>query len=289
MASVYRDKETDKKQGAGTDLAKAVGGKIGAGSVQSGSDGYAARINALAQDGGTWYEPNESVTKAKEYLQNVSANRPGSYQNKYTGQIADIYNRIMNRERFSYDMNADAMYDQYARMYREAGLRGMRDAMGMSAAATGGFGNSYAQTAGSEAYAGAMRALAEKVPELRDQALQRYNDETDRLTRRYETARAAEDSAYARYADDYDRWADERNYAAEAYDRERDFDADTRGDALARAEQIVRMEREDEAEAKSLAQKQLSAFLSAGVMPDRELIAKAGWTAADVRKLLKGR
>ena len=50
----------------------------------------------------------------------------------------------LNREDFQYDVNADALYQQYKDRYVELGKDAMEDTMGQAAALTGGYGSSYA-------------------------------------------------------------------------------------------------------------------------------------------------
>lgn len=50
----------------------------------------------------------------------------------------------------------------------------MQDTMGQAAALTGGYGNSYAQGVGQQAYQGYLQQLNDNVPQLQAQALQTY-------------------------------------------------------------------------------------------------------------------
>ena len=52
--------------------------------------------------------------------------------------------QYLNREAFQYDLNADALYQQYQNRYQELGRNAMKDTMGQAAALTGGYGSSYA-------------------------------------------------------------------------------------------------------------------------------------------------
>ena len=50
----------------------------------------------------------------------------------------------LNREDFQYDVDADALYQQYKDRYVELGKTAMQDTMGKAVALTGGYGSSYA-------------------------------------------------------------------------------------------------------------------------------------------------
>jgi hypothetical protein len=91
----------------------------------------------------------------------------------------------MNREKFSYDLNGDALYQQYKDQYMLGGQMAMQDTMGQAAAMTGGYGNSYAQGVGQQAYQGYLQQLNDKIPELYQLALDQYNREEDSLYKQY--------------------------------------------------------------------------------------------------------
>lgn len=101
--------------------------------------------------------------------------------NKWASALDDSYNKLANREEFSYDQNNDALYQQYAQMYQQNAKLAMEDTVGQVSALTGGYANSYASTAGQAMYNQQMNNLNEKSLEIYRLALQRYNMETDRL------------------------------------------------------------------------------------------------------------
>lgn len=180
------------------------------------------------------YVPSDAVRQAQAMLQQQMANKPGDYSSQYAGQIQGILDQIMNRDKFSYDMNADAIYRQYADQYARQGKLAMMDTMGQAAAMTGGYGNSYAQSVGQQAYQGYMQQLNEVMPELYGMALDRYNQEGEALMNQYGLLAAQEEQEYGRHRDqvadyytelqrltedaryvaedEYSKWLDERNY-----------------------------------------------------------------------------
>ena len=112
------------------------------------------------------YKPSDAVMNAQNALNSVNTAKPGAYTSQYDAQIQDIYTKIMGRQDFSYDLNADMLYQQYKDQYQLMGKQAMQDTMGQAAALTGGFGNSYAATAGNQAYQGNLQQLNNKIPEL---------------------------------------------------------------------------------------------------------------------------
>ena len=93
----------------------------------------------------------------------------------------------LNREDFQYDLNADALYRQYKDRYVELGKNAMADTMGQAAALTGGYGSSYAQNVGQQAYQSYLGQLGDVIPELYQLAYDRYQDRGDSLYRTYQS------------------------------------------------------------------------------------------------------
>lgn len=129
----------------------------------------------------------------------------------------DAQNALLNRNKFSYDLNGDALYQQYKDNYMTQGKQAMMDTMGQAAAMTGGYGNSYAATVGNQTYQGYLQNLNNVVPELYQMALDRYNMEGDQLLTNYNILNADKESEYAKYNDAYNKLITERDYASTNY------------------------------------------------------------------------
>ena len=170
------------------------------------------------------YQASETVTQAQAALDAILASRPGAYESKWQGQINEMIDRILNREKFTYDINSDALYQQYAEQYQRLGKLAMQDTMGQAAAMTGGYGSSYGQSVGQQAYQGYLAQLNEMVPELYGMALDQYNREGQEMYNKYGLLSDQEQQDYGRYLDSYNQWLAERDYAAGRYDSERNFD-----------------------------------------------------------------
>ena len=59
------------------------------------------------------YEESDDVRKAREALDLQLGKKPGDYQSQYKGQLESLYNQVMNRDPFTFDLNGDALYNQY--------------------------------------------------------------------------------------------------------------------------------------------------------------------------------
>lgn len=168
------------------------------------------------------YKPSDTVTQAEALLQQQLSQKPGAYTSEWQTQLNDIISKIQNREKFSYDLNGDALYQQYKDQFTTQGKLASMDVMGQAAAMTGGYGNSYAQTAGQQAYQSYLQQLNDKVPELYQLALSQYNREGDDMYNQASLIAGMEDQAYGRYRDgvsDYytelDRLTSDARYQAE--------------------------------------------------------------------------
>ena len=110
----------------------------------------------------------------------------GQAQNQQSMNLDDMYQQIMNREDFSFDVNEEAMYRQYADQYARGGELAMMDTMGQAQAMTGGYGNSYAQSVGQQTYQNYMQGMNDVIPDLYQMALDRYLMEGDRMMQQYQ-------------------------------------------------------------------------------------------------------
>jgi hypothetical protein len=141
----------------------------------------------------------------------------GSYVNPYEGQIMELYKGISERKPFQYDLNEDAMYQNLRDQYIAGGQMAMIDTMGQAAQLTGGYGNSYAQGAGQQAYQSYLQGLNDQIPDLYNMALQNYIQTGDTMLQQYGML---QDMA----ADDYGKWTDQRNYDYMVETDKRDYD-----------------------------------------------------------------
>ena len=131
--------------------------------------------------------------------------------------LESVKDSIQNYGDFSYDVNSDALYQQYAEQYARNGKIAMQDTMGQAAAMTGGYGNSYAATAGNQAYQSYMQQLNDKVPELYQLALDRYNMGKQDLYSQYGVLLSEYEREYGLYSDEYNRLLDALGIAKDDY------------------------------------------------------------------------
>lgn len=158
------------------------------------------------------YTESDAVKKFRE---NMEAHAP--YESKWQPQINSTMDSILNRKDFQYDVNGDALYQQYKDRYVNLGQQAMMDTMGQAAKLTGGYGNSNAQMVGQQAYQGYLQGLTDKIPELAQLAYQRYAQQGQDLYQKYGLLNTQEQQ-------DYSRWAGDRDWLYNMYNTERGFD-----------------------------------------------------------------
>ena len=164
------------------------------------------------------YQPSEDVAAARAYRDSVAAMQPEGYTSGFEARLQELYDQIAGREAFSYDPEEDEMYRRYAKLYAAQGAAAMEDTMGQAAALTGGYGSSYAQAVGQQAYDRYLGELAALVPELRQAALAEYTQEGKALTDRYGLLRQQESAAYDRWQDTVAQWQKALAQAQSEYD-----------------------------------------------------------------------
>ena len=161
------------------------------------------------------YKPSDTVAQAEALLQQQLAQKPGAYQSTWQDQLNETLQQILNRDKFSYDLNGDMLYQQYKDQYTTQGKLASMDVMGQAAAMTGGYGNSYAQTAGQQAYQSYLQKLNEVVPELYGMARDQYNQEGQALYDQASLMAQMEDQDYGRYRDQMSDYYTELNRLTE--------------------------------------------------------------------------
>lgn len=155
-------------------------------------------------------EYNTAVNKKTEAENPVS--NYGDFEYSQKDLYDSVIDKIFNREKFSYDLNGDALYQQYKDKYIQQGKMAMQDTMGQAAAMTGGYGNSYAATAGNQAYQAQLQNLNDVIPELYQMAYDKYNQEGQDLYNQYAMLADEKNTEYAQWGDKYNQLLTERDY-----------------------------------------------------------------------------
>jgi uncharacterized membrane protein YgcG len=194
-----------------------------------------------------------------------------TYAGTFEGQLNDIFDKIQNREPFSYNVNEDPLYQSYKDQYIQGGKLAMKDTMGQAAALTGGYGNTYGQQVGQQAYNAYLQNLSAVIPELYDRAYGKYQDEGDDLKDQYAMVGQMRDTEYGRYRDDVGDWEYDQKVAAER--EQEDYNRRT-------AEEQRAWQQQQQAYANLVA-----LIKASGATPTDDQLAAAGMTRADADAL----
>ena len=127
------------------------------------------------------YVASREVERAREAVRAHEQARPGEYRSEYDQALKEAMDRILNQKDFQYRLNGDALYRQYRSQAVRDARRAMSDTMGQAAALAGGYGSSYAQAVGQQAYARQLEGLADRIPELYSLAMEQYRLQTQGL------------------------------------------------------------------------------------------------------------
>lgn len=170
------------------------------------------------------FEESQAYQDAAASLKAHQSAKPGEYTSPYAQRIEQLYEQVVGRGDFEYDFNADPLYHMYKDQYMQGGKQAMQDAAAEAAALTGGYGNSYAATAGNLAYQDYLNGLNGVIPELHNQAYQEWLNGGDQLVQRLQLAQELDQDAYNRYRDQTGDWYTDLEYltgaAQDAYNRD---------------------------------------------------------------------
>ena len=155
-------------------------------------------------------------------LQQAAQSAP-TYAGTYDSQLNELYDQIVNRDKFKYDLNSDMLYQQYKDQYVNLGQMAMKDTMGQAAALTGGYGSSYGQAVGQQQYDAYLKELNNVIPDLYGMAYDQYQDEGAALMQQYGMLGDMADDEYGKYQDSLNQYWQNVDYlkgqADDAYDR----------------------------------------------------------------------
>lgn len=172
--------------------------------------GYTAPSYSVAP-----YDPatNKAYQDAMNKLNQAYANNP-TYTPSYDDEIQRLYNEIINRGKFNYDLLSDPLYQQYREQYVNQGNMAMMDAMGQAAALTGGYGSTYSQAVGQQQYNNYLNQLNQMVPEFYDRAFNYWQAQGQDLYNQYGLVADMRDTEYGRYRDEVSDYWNRVNYLA---------------------------------------------------------------------------
>lgn len=197
-----------------------------------------------------------------------------SYTNQYQSAIQDALSKVTNREAFSWSEENDPSYSAYAKQYRREGERATANALAQSAAATGGQVSTAAMTAATQAgdYYGAQ--LSDKIPELYENAYQRYLQEFSMDRQKLSELQNQEQTEYNKYLNDLSQYNTDRNFDYGLYTDKYNRLNTLREAGLTQKEFDYGVSQNEQATAQS----QVDSMLAAGGTPSASLLMQAGYS-----------
>lgn len=186
---------------------------------------YTPTYQAVAPTPVEPYQKSKAVIDAEAlYDRFLNGEGKPTYTSKYADTISALADKIANREQFKYNFNEDPLYQNYKDQYQRQALLGQQGAMAQAAALTGGYGNSYAATAGNLAYQENMSQLNNVIPQLYDAAMRKYENDIAGQRADLSMYEELEDSDYGRYRDTLGDWNTDRDFYGNDYYRKSDQD-----------------------------------------------------------------
>lgn len=164
------------------------------------------------------YTPSRETQDAKRSWEELAANRPEDYTSPYTERMEELLRQMEGRGPFAYDPSRDDTFQRYARLYQRQGQTAMEDALGQAAGLTGGYDSTYAQQAGQQEYGRYMQELAALVPQLQQNAWDRYESQGQALLDQYKLLQGQDASAYDQWRDQVEDWQNASRQARDRYE-----------------------------------------------------------------------
>lgn len=160
-----------------------------------------------------------------------------TYVGTFDDQMKELYDRIQSRPGFQYDVNADPLYQAQKDRFIQGGKLAMKDTMGQAAALTGGYGSTYGQQVGQQAYDAQLQGLSDVIPELYGLAYQKYQDQGDDLLKQYGLLGDMRDTEYGRFRDELEDWNYQQELARQKEETEYNRQQDQEKTAYSRQQQ----------------------------------------------------
>lgn len=170
------------------------------------------------------YTASQQVLDAQAAMERQLKFKPTEGTSAYEASLQGVLDQILNRQDFRYSLDGDALYRSYRNQAIQSGRQAMADTMGRAAALTGGYGNSYAQSVGQQAYSRQLEGLADRIPELYSLAMSQYQLQTQGLQQKYNLLSQERQQEYGRYQDALAAWQKEADQLWQRYTGLRDSD-----------------------------------------------------------------
>lgn len=181
--------------------------------AEKATEPYLTNVNNLANktnivSGSTYNKLNSNFVASDAYYEamnytNGLLQKINSGRTSYTDDVEAMMNKIMNREEFVYDVDSDPLFQQALASAMNSGRTAMQDTIGQASALTGGYGSTYATSAGNQAYNAFIEDAYNNLPEYYNMAMQKYQMDGEEMYNQLGMLSDADAREYGRIVDAY--------------------------------------------------------------------------------------
>lgn len=162
------------------------------------------------------FAPSSAYQQAMEYT-NQLLEKVQSGKTSYTDKVQEMMDKIANRDAFSYDVDQDVLFQQALASAMSSGKTAMQDTIGQASALTGGYGSTYATSAGNQAYNAFVEDAYDNLPQYYQLAMNAYQMEGEEMYRQLGMYNDADVKEYERT---YNAWSSSFQTAESMYEKE---------------------------------------------------------------------
>lgn len=212
-----------------TDYSDVLRSQMGSGaSKRTVADTLQKRVDkAKGTIGLTKYAADDVYEEAIRYIMGGASyeKKAPSYEDKYDYRLEKLLDKLENVKKFTYNPLEDDLYEYYRKQYIREGNRAMEDILGELAANTGGVASSYAAGAAAQSRNYYNEKLTDKIPELYDDAYERYLGEIGLLENEIKLLSDLQENEYERYLDSLNQYNKDREFDYKQFTDEMDYKA----------------------------------------------------------------
>ncbi len=170
-----------------------------------------AKANSIRSVSGS-YTGGDDGSEYNPIIRDYEKRPSTGYKSSYESRKNKALTNVLNYEDFTYDPEADPLFQTYRKLYTRLGNDAYERALAQNSLRTGGVINTSASSAAMQALGKYNSMITDKIPELYEAAYKKYADGYERLYKNLELLSDLEDREYSRYRDDMKDFEADRDY-----------------------------------------------------------------------------
>lgn len=176
---------------------------------------------------GQEFKPGDEYLGILENIKNTESELDGAgeFKGTYTESINKAVADYLGRDKFNFNPDNSATYQQLRDQYLKGGKVAMQDTMANGAMLSGGLNNSASQVAGQQVYQNYVKGAADVIPTLEQQEYVRHQDEGNQMLANIDLMKGMDDDAYQKYLDGINQIYSKLNYLNGRLNTEANMDA----------------------------------------------------------------